>query len=244
MFCLPYAGAGAHIYRRWPELLPQAVAVCTVHLPGRESRLSESPYRQLTPLVEDLGEAILPYLDSPYVLFGHSLGALIIYELARFLQREHGPEPAHLFASGCSAPQIVRSKKTYNLPESEFLESVFELNGTPREVIENAELMHALMPVLRADFELAQTYSHLPGPPLASPVTAYGGLQDSHVSRESLESWQQVTTSAFTMRMFEGDHFFLHTSQALMLELLSSSLQQYLRQQRPAASLTPASVLI
>jgi surfactin synthase thioesterase subunit len=223
LFCFPYAGGGALIFRSWPEYLPAHVEVCGVQPPGRGNRMQESLYT----LVEAISKEILPYLDKPFAFFGHSMGAKISFELARILQKERGVGPAHLFVSGCRAPQVpYTDPPTYNLPPQEFIEELRSLNGTPREILENPELMNLMTPVLRADFELVQTYAFLPGPLLNCPLTVLGGLLDKEVTREHLDAWQQQTTAFMRLRMLPGDHFFLHSAQSLLLRILTQELHQ------------------
>ena len=228
LFCFPYAGGSPLIFRDWPNSMPLPVEVCLVQLPGRGIRLNETPFTRLTSLVEALARDITPYLDKPFVFFGHSMGAMISFELARALRREHGLSPKHLFLSGRTAPQVARDEPvTYHLPEPEFIDEVRRLNGTPKEVLNNPELMQLLIPLLRADFEVCQTYEYQPDAPLDCPITVIGGLQDIEVKRQNLELWREFTTSRFLLRMLPGDHFFLHTAQPLLLRVLSQELHQY-----------------
>jgi len=127
----------------------------------------EPAFTRLAPLIEALTAALLPHLDKPFAFFGHSLGAIISFEVARRLQAEHGLEPQHLFVSAHRAPQIPElDPPTYNLPEPQFIEELKRLNGTSSEILQNNELMRLMIPLLRADFELVQTYSYEAGPPL------------------------------------------------------------------------------
>src|SRR5882724_6229499 len=185
LFCFPYAGGNSTIYRSWPDRLPPSIDVWPVHLPGRGGRLHEPAYTQLMPLVEAAAEALLPYLDKPFAFFGHSMGAMISFELSRLLRRRRAPQPLHLSVSGRQAPQVKDwDPPTYNLPEPEFVEELRRLNGTPKGVLEHPELMQLMIPLLRADFEVCQTYSYTPEVPLDCPVTAFGGLNDQDVTRE------------------------------------------------------------
>src|SRR5262249_55388812 len=150
--------------------------------------------------------------------FGHSMGAMISFELARYLRRKHRLSPHHLFVSGRRAPQIPMTEApSYNLPESGFYEKLRLLNGTPTEVLEQPELMELVLPMLRADFSVVETYAYTTDAPLDCPVTAFGGLQDHRVERGMLEAWREQTTSTFTLRMLPGDHFFLNIEQTLLL---------------------------
>lgn len=227
LFCFPYAGGSAVIYRAWADHLPKNIEICPVQLPGRGTRLREQPFTRLMPMVEALAPALLPYLDRPFAFFGHSMGAAIAFELARHLRQHYWREPEHLFVSGRNAPQIPDPKPfTYNLPDAEFVEEVRRLNGTPKEVLEHPELMQLMLPLLRADFAVVQTYAHAVCEPLSSPITAFGGLLDHEVKREYLEAWRKQTAARFSLRMFPGDHFFLQTSQELVLKALSQELTQ------------------
>jgi medium-chain acyl-[acyl-carrier-protein] hydrolase len=225
LFCFPYAGGGASIFRNWSKHLPAEIEVCPVQLPGRESRLSDAPFSQIYPLVDSLAAALLPYLDVPYALFGHSMGSIISFEFARYLQRIEHQNPLHLFVSGHRAPQLPDpDPPMHHLPEPEFIEELRRLQGTPEEVLRNKELLRLLLPLLRADFSLCEMYLYQQEKPLSCPVTAFGGLQDEDVSRDSLALWREQTRGAFKLRFFMGGHFFLEKEQASLLSVLSQTL--------------------
>jgi medium-chain acyl-[acyl-carrier-protein] hydrolase len=231
LFCFPYAGGSAHVYRTWHEFLPAGTEVCAVQLPGRGGLLQQPPLKRLPEIVEAVTRVIKQQLDRPFAFFGHSMGAMIGFEVARRLRRERLRGPLALFVSARRAPQVTEAEPvTYNLPEAEFCHELRRLNGTPKEVLENAELMQLMTPVLRADFEVCQTYAYAEGAPLDCPVTAFGGLQDEEVPAEHLEPWREQTTARFTLRMLPGDHFFIHSSQALLLRMLSDELQRFTRE--------------
>jgi medium-chain acyl-[acyl-carrier-protein] hydrolase len=161
-------------------------------------------------LVKVIADRIAPELDVPYALYGHSMGATISFELARELFRRHSTPPQHLFVSGRRAPQCPRTEPiTFNLPHDEFIAELRRLNGTPREVLENPELLELFMDLLRADFELVDTYEYHPAEPLSCPITVYGGLHDKEVSAESCNAWKEQTSAGFNVRMVSGDHFFI-----------------------------------
>lgn len=227
LFCFPYAGGSAQLYHKWAARLPSSVEVCPIQLPGRGNRMKDAPFQQLMPLVRAVSTAILPYLHKPFCFFGHSMGAMISFELTRLLQTEYALQPVHLFVSGRTAPQVIVTEPlTYHLPDHEFLESLHDLNGTPKELLSNAELMQLMIPLLRADFEVCQTYSYVPRPRVGCPMTVYGGVQDQHVSLEDYEAWKEQTTGPFKLTMFPGDHFFIHSDQHLLLPALSEELEQ------------------
>ncbi len=226
LFCFPYAGGGTWSFRSWSTSLTPDVEVCPIELPGRGSRLMEHPFTQLEPLIQALARALLPYLDKPFAFFGHSMGGLVSFELAHLLRKNYDLSPVHLFISGRRAPQVsVSEPPIHHLPEAEFLNELRHLNGTPEAVLENAELMELFLPALRADFAVLETYVYIPKPRLDCPITVLGGLQDFEVSCEDLEAWREQTNTAFSMQMFQGDHFFIHSAQSLLLQFLARELR-------------------
>ncbi len=234
LFCFPYAGGAASVFSMWPGNLPPEVEVCPVQFPGRENRLSESPFTQLKPLVLALAQAIRSYLDKPFAFFGHSLGAVIGFELARQLRRENGPGPLHLFVSGSPAPQLPRRHPAiHQLPEEGFIKELGRINGTPEAVLHNVELMQLFLPVLRADFAMYETYHYAVDGLLDCSLAAFGGLEDSEVSRRDIEAWQDQTCGAFKLRMFPGDHFFLRSARTPLLRAISQDLRPFLAKSSP-----------
>jgi medium-chain acyl-[acyl-carrier-protein] hydrolase len=227
LFCLPYAGGGTQIFRTWPNRLPASVEVCLVELPGRGVRLKEPLYTRLPPLVEAIAKNLEEHLDKPFAFFGHSMGALLSFEVARYFRRRNIQQPAHLFVSGRGAPQIPSDEpRMHDLPEPEFISELRRLNGTPGEVLEHEELMGLMLPILRADFTICETYLYEPESPLNCSITAFGGLEDESVGVDRLNAWREQTTSTFSAHMFPGDHFFLHAVQPLLLHTLSQKLNQ------------------
>jgi medium-chain acyl-[acyl-carrier-protein] hydrolase len=185
----------------------------------------EPAYTRLEPLVEALTHAILPLLDRPFAFFGHSMGAMIGFELARRLRAEHALEPQHLFVSGRRAPQLAeKDPDIHNLPHSEFVAEVERLNGTPKEVLQHAELMDILIPMLRADFAVCHTYNFVPGAPLKCSFTVLGGTQDETANQEKLEGWCEHTAGRCRIRMLEGDHFFINQQHAAILPIIAQTL--------------------
>jgi medium-chain acyl-[acyl-carrier-protein] hydrolase len=226
LFCFPYAGGGSWSYSAWPAGVLETTEVWRVRLPGRESRLAEPAFTRLEPLVTALAQVILPYLDMPFAFFGHSMGGLISFELLQELRRQHAPAPVRLFVSGHRAPHLPhRQPPIHHLPTSEFIVQLRRLNGTPEEVLHDAELMRVFLPVLRADFAIFETYVYIAKhPPLACPISVFGGLQDPDVSYDELAAWRDYTCGAFIQRMLPGDHFFLHSAKALLLQALNQDL--------------------
>lgn len=227
LFCFPYAGGNAWTFHKWPESLPGWVELIALQLPGRGNRIHEKPFTNLLPLVQAIAPEIEPYLDKPFAFFGHSMGAMIAFELARHFRRERRILPAQLFISGRRAPHLPRKEKDLStLSDPEFLESLRDLNGTPKEVLEHRELMQLMSTLLRADFAVCQHYTYRHEPPLDCPILAFGGLSDREVSRKQVEAWGEHTCARFAIRMLPGDHFFLNSDQATLLTLLSQELNR------------------
>ena len=225
LFCFPYAGASAQIFRGWQDRLPSEIEVSPVHLPGRGRRSREKAFTELLPLAEVLADALLSHTDKPYALFGHSIGAIIAFELARVLRHEGGPLPLHLFVSGCRAPQLTCTRhRTYDLPSAELVRRLRRLNGTPATILESPAMLEFFLPVIRADLQMVQTYSYVVEPPLSCPISAFGGLQDFDEPPEMLSAWCEQTTSSFHLQMFAGDHFFLQSEQGDLLQAISQRL--------------------
>jgi surfactin synthase thioesterase subunit len=228
LFCFPYAGGGASIFHAWVKMLPDEVEVCPIQLPGRENRLKESPLTQLSELLQDLQIALLPILDKPFAFFGHSLGAIISFELARQLRPQD--RLTHLFVSGCPAPHLPNLKSPlHKLSDAEFIEAVQQrYQNIPQVVLQEKEVMALFLNILRADLTLFETYSYVANEPLDCPISAFGGLQDKTTSRDQLAAWCEQTSNTFTQRMLPGDHFFLKSAQNPLLQLVSQYLQQAL----------------
>lgn len=225
LFCFPYAGGSASVYRTWQDDVPPEIEVCPVQLPGRERRFREKPFTRVDLLAEELHKALVHLLDLPYAFFGHSMGAIVGYETAHRLVEAGHAAPVHLLVSARRAPQVPdHDEPYYNLPEPELREKLREINGTPAEVLANAELMELMLPLVRADFELNDTYVYTDRPLPSWPVTAFGGLLDPEVDHEHLEAWKEITRGPFRVRMFEGDHFFLHEGRKPLIQAVLEDL--------------------
>lgn len=209
LFCLPHAGAGASAYRDWPLVLAPGIEVVLVQLPGRESRYGEPARRSVQDLVAELTEPLADRAGESFALFGHSMGALLGYELAHALSAL-GKPPRHLFVSGQDAPHLPPARPpTHNLPDDELVASITELEGTSAEVLAQPELMQLLLPVFRADLAVCETYTPHWGP-LRVPITALGGRRDPGVSPGRLRAWGSLTSAGFDLAVFDGGHFYLH----------------------------------
>ncbi|URM90689.1 alpha/beta fold hydrolase [Streptomyces sp. MRC013] len=225
LFCLPYGGGGTSIYAAWPSLFPDDVEVCPVELPGRLTRWREKAFERAEPLVDELATALSGELDVPYALFGHSMGALLAFELARALRRRGAAEPRVLFVSGAPAPQLRRRhRQIHDQPDDVVVGRLRELGAVPEEVYAEPELLDLLMPTIRADFSVVETYVHRPEPPLGCPVVAFAGTEDREVPADRVDPWHEQTTGGFTRRLLPGDHFFLHSARTALLDSVRAAL--------------------
>jgi medium-chain acyl-[acyl-carrier-protein] hydrolase len=236
LLCLPNAGAGASTFRGWSASLPEDIEVLSVQLPGREERLSERPFDNLPELIAALGPAIEPWLeDSPFAIYGHSMGALIAFELARWLRAAYRPMPRHLFLAGHRGPHLPDPGPFFHTaPDADLLDELRRLCGTHPHVLGNRELMALYLPTVRADLAVCETYQYVPGPRLACPITAYGGTRDTEASAYELLGWREHTTRNFRLRMFEGDHFFPISARAEMLAALATDVSPHVFDHHPA----------
>jgi medium-chain acyl-[acyl-carrier-protein] hydrolase len=225
LFCLPFAGGGASIFRTWASALPDSVEVCPIQLPGRENRLSETPHTEIHGLAERLAGQILPFAQKPFALFGHSMGALLAFELTRALRRRDAPMPRMLLLSAHRAPHLpLRRQPLHELADAEFIEAVHRLGGTPAEVLAHKDLLKLMLPALRADFTLCDTYRFVPEALLDCPMVLYAGRGDTEVSPQEVEAWGGHTTTSARLRIFPGDHFFLRSDRDLLLPAIASAL--------------------
>jgi medium-chain acyl-[acyl-carrier-protein] hydrolase len=200
------------------------VEVVSVQLPGRENRFNEQPIESMEELVDQLVEGLASYLTRPFALFGHSMGALIAFELIRRL-RPSGVAPVHLFASGCRAPHLPsRSPDWHSLPDPEFITKIEALGGIPPELLTEGQFLDVMLPTLRSDCTLAETYACSPQPPLSCPVSAFGGLLDEEVFPEDVQGWSHHTTGPFRIHLLPGDHFFVNSALPDLIRLMVSEL--------------------
>ena len=209
LFCLPFAGGSAALFHGWHRFLDD-IEVCPIQLPGRGRRIGETAASELRTLAESVAAAIRPACHEPFAIFGHSMGGLIGYEVARILEQQHDCAAQHLIVASTPAPHLVRyDTPTYDIPEGEFIEHLLALDGTPKELLEDKAGRELFLPLIRADFRLVQTYRHVPGPPLNCPIVAFVGDVDPEVSASDIGEWGLFTTHTFVPIVVPGDHFLL-----------------------------------
>lgn len=226
LFCFPCAGGGSAGFHGLARALPPSIELLPLLLPGRERRLAEAPLREMGALLTALEAALDGELGAPCAFLGHSLGALVAFELARRL----GPRgPLHLFACAARAPQRISIRAPIHaLPDEAFVQAVKGWGGLPPQVLEEAELMEFVLPALRADFELYERYVCEPEPALELPLTVLGGAADIHVSAADLAAWGEHNRSTTELHTLPGGHFFLQESPALVAARVCAGLESIL----------------
>ncbi len=226
LFCLPWAGGGTSTYLSWREPLTGAASVVAVRLPGREDRASELPLESMGDAVDALFEAIEPYVSKPFSFFGHSMGAVMAFELARKLRAGGLKGPRVLIASAARAPLYrVDYRPPPDPSRKEIIEELKRLEGVPNEVLADPRLLDIALPALEADARLYRRYIHEPGPPLDIPIFAYRGEADPNIGEEHAARWAEMTTGAFRARVFEGGHFYLDRSRDALIAALREDLK-------------------
>lgn len=227
LYCFSYAGGSAASYYPWQAKLAPAIEVCAIQLPGRGARFTEPPLRSLAVLVEVLAHVIDGDDGLPFAFFGHSLGGLVAFELARYCQRRGRAMPERLFVSGSTAPRSrALSRRLHELNDADLIAALRQYNGAPAEVLDEPELMALMLPTVRADFAMAADYEYRAGERLAIPLSVYGGDRDPHVRYEDLGRWQDETNEPITMHCFPGDHFFIQSAHEAVLAQLQIELAQ------------------
>jgi surfactin synthase thioesterase subunit len=235
LFCLPFAGAGASVYRTWSGVFPRSIEIRAVQLPGRESRLREPRIRNAVILAHEIADALCPYLDRPFALFGYSLGALLAFETVRALRRQGKPQPACLFAAAMHAPHLPDVHPPLSqLPHDRFIEQVNAYFQPQDAAWRIPELLDMLLPILRDDMSMVDSYDYSIEPPLACPIDVYIGTEDRSVPAPSAQAWQEQTAAGFRMTAFPGTHFFLHSALPQLQEKVSHGLAALLDNGYPA----------
>lgn len=239
LFCFPYAGAGAAVYRLWPQHLPETVELVAFHPAGRGHRLREAPLDTVAGMVEAALEAFEPLMDCPFAFFGHSLGAIVASEAARVMQAQDRA-PAHLFVSA-RPPDRDRKEAIHQLPDEEFIRALNQrYQGIPAELMAHPDLLELMLPPLRADIRASELFHPAAGrPKIASPITVFGGTRDRQASVEELEAWGDETAGISRIRMFEGDHFYLDPHRPALLAEIVATLKPHLAATRTLDRVTP-----
>jgi medium-chain acyl-[acyl-carrier-protein] hydrolase len=224
LFLFPFAGGNANSFLPWQALLGPQVELRVAQLPGRGVRLFDPPLSDLDELVARLTRAVTGLADRPFAFFGHSLGALVAFELARQLRRAGRPEPTSLWVSGAEGPQTrMVPRRLHELDDAELIVALAEYNGTAADLLQDRELMQLVLPGLRADFALNECYVYRPEPPLDLPIHLLLGDQDPYVEASRAAGWSLETTQPVRQHLFAGDHFFLDPHRHRIAALLADT---------------------
>lgn len=225
LVCLPFAGGGASVYHRLPELLPPSIEVLAVQLPGREDRAREAPPGDVAGLARACAVALRPYLGTPFALYGHCAGALLAYEVAHEIAQRFGVWPSLLVAGAQPAPHLaVTRAPLHKLPDAELLDTIRQRGGLPEAVLRRPELLEVLLPLLRSDFALWEQYLPSHRDLLPCPVLAVRGREDQLVEAEDARAWERHTAAGCSEQVVDGGHYFIGGLGAADAAALAGSL--------------------
>lgn len=236
LLCLPYSGGSANLYLAWKKKLPPWIEVCPVELPGHGARIGSELETSMSRLVRRVAGDVLPSLRRPFALFGHSMGAVLAFELAHAVRTfRHGEEPLLLFASGTSAPSRRNDARYARIQsDADLLAELRSLRGTPEEVLGAPELMALILPVLRADLQICGNYRYVSRPRLRCPIQVLVGESDDTSLPGSVEAWREHTSGECSVERFPGGHFFIHSEEAAVLRLIERRLAELVLEHEPA----------
>ncbi|MEU8123038.1 alpha/beta fold hydrolase [Spirillospora sp. NPDC049024] len=224
LFCLPHAGGSAVFYRPWAKEAGPAVEVQAVQYPGRADRMADAFVTDAHQLARLVAGAMAPLMDRPAALFGHSMGAVVAYEVARLLE-ERGAAPVHVFASGARPPDDRGDERVHEKDDDGLVAELAKLGGTDAELLADPEMRELVLPYVRNDFTLIEKYARRPGPPLAAPLTALVGDADPHVDEEKARGWERATSGRFALRVLPGGHFYLADQRSAVLAEILRTLE-------------------
>jgi medium-chain acyl-[acyl-carrier-protein] hydrolase len=223
LLCFPHAGAGASSFNGWSRYLPATIGLVKAQLPGREDNAALPPFTRMEDLVPELFHQIEPLLDRPLAIYGHSMGALVAFELTRELRRRGHRLPLALFVSGRRAPhKPLRRVLLHVLPEPDLVAHLRGMGGTSLALLEKPKWRQHFLPRMRADLQLSDIYAYREEPPLACPLHAFLGEQDGEMHREDWEAWSEQAGGAFARRLLPGGHIFGQDAQAMLMQEITA----------------------
>jgi pyochelin biosynthesis protein PchC len=224
LVCFPHAGGAASYFRPWPASLAPGIEVLAVQYPGREDRAAEPCLTTIADLADQIQAALGPSLPGTFAFFGHSMGAILAFEVARRIAREQGRGPAHLFVSGRPAPPRHRRHDLHRAGNPALIAELASLGGTDPRILQDSEALELILPAMRGDYTASETYRFAPGPPLSCDITAMTGDRDALNTAAEAAAWSAHTTGAFQLRVYPGGHFYLDDCRTQVLEMISSAL--------------------
>lgn len=229
LICIPYAGGSASIYNKWVSILPKGIEVIPYELAGRGKRFSEPFCSTYESVIDELFDFVNGINKPNIALWGHSMGALLVYGLATKMQ-EHGlPAPLHMFISGRYPPNISSARKQlHNMPEEEFKQEISKMGGTPSEILENKELWELFSRILRADYTILENYKYQQSKQkLSSDMTVFYGADDDEVNNYGVSGWETFTNGNCRYIQCEGGHFFFKNQETKILSIIEDVLKKY-----------------
>jgi len=224
LYCLPYAGGSAALFRPWLNAPPAGLSIVAIQLPGRRERLHEPPTTSARAMAERLGQALLPRLDGPFALFGISMGALIAFELAHWLGRR-AVVPAHLFVASYPSPRRTLARQpVHGAPDEVVVKALRELGVTPPEILADKEMLELLLPTIRADLAVTETYAYADRGRLPVPITVFRGITDVHLPPDAADEWRWETSGGFAVATADSGHFLLPEHGEQILQRIAITL--------------------
>lgn len=226
LFCLPYAGGSESIYYKWKKYLSPFIELEPIELKGRGKRFNEPLYETLDEAVEDIFMNIKSkILDEEYMIYGHSMGSLLAYEIYYKIKDNNLRKPKHIFFSGYEAPSIIKKREnTYTLPNYDFINKIIELGGTPEEVMNNKELLDLFLPIIRSDFKILETYNYKEREDkIQCDVSILNGKKDS-INLDEILAWKNHAGKGFKVYNFEGNHFFINSNVKNITNVINETL--------------------
>ncbi|MDR1057292.1 MAG: hypothetical protein LBL17_01800 [Coxiellaceae bacterium] len=229
LICFHHAGGAASFFSGWQKDLPNLIQLISFQLPGREALHNHLFLNDFNEVIDKIISNKLIFTSKPYALFGHSLGAIIAFELARRLTTDAFPQPQCLIVSGNCAPNLYKQEKFSHLSDNLFIKKMNEkYGGISDEILYCQELLNFLLPRFRADFYLSENYSYSSSPALKIPIFVFTGINDVSVDRGEIFAWEQETNNECKIYEFEGDHFFISSARKQVLERINKILYKYL----------------
>nr|WP_222434034.1 alpha/beta fold hydrolase [Bacillus pumilus] len=228
LFCLPYAGGASTVFSTWKSYIDRSIEIHALELPGHGTRMTESVLTDLQQVADDLYDQASSSLKEgePYAIFGHSMGAVLAYELQKRMQTRLNREPVHVFYSGRFPPHIPEKKVYHQLSDSKLKEAIIAMGGVPEELADNHAVLDFFLPILRADFQLLETYLCEEVVPAACPISIFYGTRDLPSVLFDLDDWDQYTSEDCAFFEFDGDHFFIHSLTNEVVEKINVILKR------------------
>lgn len=229
LFCVSYAGGSASIYSKWKEMIDKSIEIIPVEMPGRGTRFCEKICGNMEDLVNDIYSKLEnQFISEDYMIYGHSMGSWVVYSLTQRIREKGIRLPERLFLSGKEAPYIKKNSLVYHkMNDKEFIEKIYDLGGTPRELLENKELLEIYIPILKNDYKVIETCKYKkPDKAFNFDITIFNGIKDT-LTEEDISAWSKYTSKNFNIYNFDGGHFFIHDYAKQMLDIIYNQTKNY-----------------